>query len=90
MSFPGKYRGLVVVGAFALLLGTADTGSADPQAEVADATAPTQTGASELTGESSGPQNTVSVLSEPAMMAVFGIGLLALAGRLRAKLRRIR
>jgi len=43
-----------------------------------------------LAGDSSSPKNAVSVLSEPAVMAVFGVGLLALAGRLRSRLRRAR
>ena len=40
-----------------------------------------------LTGESASPADAALVISEPAMMAMFGIGLLALASRLRSKLR---
>ncbi len=47
-------------------------------------------GASLRIGESSSQEDAVIVLSEPALLAVFGIGLVALASRLRSNLRRAR
>jgi hypothetical protein len=47
-------------------------------------------GESSRVGESPSPEDAVTVLSEPAMLAVFGIGLLALVSRLRSNARRAR
>lgn len=47
-------------------------------------------GESSRVGESPSPEDAVTVLSEPAMLTVFGIGLLALVSRLRSNARRAR